>query len=82
MARTKIDHSEWEGWREGRVARTTGTEVNLFHAQESGIESDPEAGRWVTVCEPHGGCVLHKTRELAREALPHPEMWCEECREG
>ena len=61
-----------------RKARSTGTHVGLYQAQEAGIERDPEYP-WATVCEEHGGLMLHPTRTLAEGWLSHPEDWCPVC---
>lgn len=38
-----------------RRSRITGTIVGLYQAEQAGM--DPEAGRWITVCEAHSTCV-------------------------
>lgn len=62
-----------------RRSRITGTLAGLYRAQQAGM--DPEAGRWVTVCEDHSTCVNHDTLAAARAHLPDPSTWCEACRE-
>lgn len=64
-----------------RRSRQTGTHVGVYQAQEAGIEEDPAAGRWATVCEEHGGVVLHPTRRLAMSHAPFPLDWCPTCQE-
>ncbi len=59
-------------------ARSTSHLVGLYHAQQSGIEMDPETP-WVTVCEEHGSCVCHQSLALARQWTAEPETWCEKC---
>ena len=61
-----------------RRARSTGTYVGLYYADEAGIESDPN-WKWATVCEEHCSLMAHRTRALAVGWLSHPEEWCEEC---
>lgn len=61
-----------------RRAQSMGTYVGLYHADEAGIESDPE-GKWATVCEEHHTLVTHRTRVIAASHLSHPEEWCEDC---
>jgi hypothetical protein len=61
-----------------RKARSTGTHVGLYKADEAGIESDPESP-WATVCEEHGGVVCHANRRNAESYLSHPEEWCPVC---
>lgn len=46
-----------------RKARSTGTTVALYHAEDA-YESDPDIS-WGLVCEDHGGCVYTKTRAEA-----------------
>lgn len=43
-----------------RKARSTGTKVYL---EDMGVGYSD--GRYMTVCEDHGGCVCHPTRKLA-----------------
>lgn len=57
-----------------RKARSTGTVVSLF---VPGAQSDDPG--WMTLCEDHGGCVLHDTRRAAEGWLSHPEEWCPYC---
>jgi hypothetical protein len=61
-----------------RRSRRTGTLAGLYEAQQAGL--DPDAGRWVTVCEDHATCVNHETLAAARAHLPDPGTWCEACR--
>lgn len=63
-----------------RRSRISGTLVGLYQAEQAGL--DPEAGRWVTVCEDHATCVNHATLAAARAHLPDPTMWCDPCREA
>jgi hypothetical protein len=63
-----------------RRSRISGTLAGLYQAEQAGL--DPEAGRWVTVCEDHAACVNHATLAAARAHLPDPTMWCETCREA
>jgi hypothetical protein len=63
-----------------RISRRTGTLVGLYASDDSGMENDPEFP-WSTVCEKHGILVSHRTLKLARESLPQPDEWCDECRE-
>jgi hypothetical protein len=58
----------------------TGTLVGLYHSVQAGIEDDPETP-WTTVCEKHGSCVCHATMGYARQSLPDPTHWCDDCRE-
>jgi hypothetical protein len=60
-----------------RKARSTGTMVYL-----EDMGAGYSDGRWMTVCETHGGCVCHSTRKLAEQWLSHPEDWCPTCQEG
>lgn len=61
--------------RGSRKARSTGTQVYIEDMGKSHLD-----GRYMTVCEDHGGCVHHATRKLAEEWLSHPEDWCPTCR--
>lgn len=66
------------GCVEQRRSRITATLAGLYQAEQAGL--DPEAGRWVTVCEDHATCVNHATLAAARSHLSDPSMWCEACR--
>lgn len=69
--------------RERRIARGTGTEVELVDAGHPDCRDfDPaEGGRWVTVCVDHGGIAQHGTWRNARQWLGHPEEWCPTCQD-
>ena len=67
------------GCVEQRRSRATGTMVGLYQAEQAGL--DPDAGKWVTVCEDHSTCVNHPTLSMARHHLPDPTGWCDDCRE-
>jgi len=73
-------HDGLVGCVERRRSRHTGTEVGLYHGEQSGMERDPESP-WVTVCEVHNTLVAHASLALARSHLPRPDGWCDECRE-
>lgn len=55
-------------------ARSTGTVIELWRAEDLGVED--EAGDWVTVCE-HGSSCHHHTRAVATSWMSEPETWCE-----
>lgn len=63
-----------------RRVRSTKTLVGVYHAEQAGIDSDPE-NPWVTVCEEHGSIVTHRTLAMAMSQLPDPSEFCEDCRE-
>lgn len=69
--------------RKSRIARSTGTKVELIDADHPDCSDfdSAEGGRWVTICEDHGGCVQHDVYRNARTFLAHPEDWCEGCQE-
>lgn len=69
-----------DGCLELRTSRATGTLVGLYRSAEAGMETDPETP-YTTVCEEHHTLVCHSTLALARENLPDPRGWCDECRE-
>lgn len=56
------------------------TLVGLYRSDDAGMESDPTYP-WSTVCEEHGSIVCHETRAQAVAALPHPDDWCDDCRD-
>ena len=62
-----------------RKSRKTKTTIMLCKAEEVG--QFPDDGKWVTICEDHGGIVHHNTKKLAIDWLPHPDEWCPTCQE-
>ena len=59
------------------VCRRTGGLMGLYHAEQGGIDSDPDVP-WAAVCETHGSLVLSTTQRLARATMSYPD-WCDEC---
>lgn len=55
--------------------------VGLYRSDDAGMESDP-ATPWSTVCEAHGAIVCHASRRDAAASLPHPDGWCDDCRDA
>ncbi|WP_247391731.1 hypothetical protein [Ralstonia pseudosolanacearum] len=80
MGPRQYDFNGLAGCVEQRRSRLTGTLAGLYEAEQSGM--DPEAGRWVTVCEDHSSCVNHATLAAARAHLADPSMWCDACRDA
>lgn len=62
-------------------SRQTKTLVGVYHAEQAGLDTDPE-NPWVTVCEEHGCLVSHPTLEFARRNAADPTEWCEDCRQN
>ncbi len=67
----------WDGLREWRRNRRTGTRVGVYDGAQAGM--DVEAGRWQTVCEAHGAIISHRTLALARHHAAAPDEWCDTC---
>lgn len=64
-----------------RMARQTRTVVGVYHAEQSGIDTD--AGLpWTTVCETHHCSVAHATLRTALFHSSDPAGWCEACGEA
>lgn len=63
-----------------RKCRETGTVVTIYDAR-SGMFSEAE-GLYATVCEPHGGIVVHESKKAALTFLSHPTEWCPDCQES
>ena len=61
-----------------RTARSTGTKVTVYHADELGMVVE-DGLRWFTVCEDHSSLVGHETKALAVSFSSAPEQWCEDC---
>lgn len=72
------DNAGLVSWRR---ARSTGTQVGVYHGETADLDTDGGENPWSTVCEPHGGVVSHPTRRLAMLHAPHPEDWCPTCQE-
>lgn len=70
------------GERRRSRARSTGALVILVDAYEQGLgRAEDGDGRWATICDTHSTLVHHDTLALARNWMPAPEGWCDECRE-
>lgn len=78
-SRTELDRAKSvrSGCLELRRARSTGTIVGLYKAEEARL--DTEGGPYVTVCEDHGHLVNHATRTMAERHLSRPDEWCAVC---
>ena len=61
-----------------RTIRATGEKLTVGTAVELGL--DPEAGKWVTVCEEHKNVVHAPTQSAAY--YTHGVDFCDGCREG
>jgi hypothetical protein len=72
--RTKPNYAGLREWRKNRV---TGTFVGVYDGRAADMDTD--AGRWQTVCEPHGTIISHPTLALARYHAASPDEWCEKC---
>lgn len=62
-----------------RKNRQTGTHVTVIHADDTGLELEPGAVVWYTICEEHNQCVGHETKALATSWASEPLTWCEVC---
>lgn len=60
------------------LTAANGSVVTLYDGHKAHLDTDR---RWQTCCETHGILVAHTTLAIANRHLPHPEEWCEECRE-
>jgi len=68
------------GCVEARTARSTGLPVLLIDLRGEGAwAGTEEEGRWLTLCDTHGGLLQHSTRQDARGWMAAPEDWCPEC---
>ena len=65
--------------RQSRRARSTGTVVLVIDSHHPDAWFADDGGRWVTVCDVHGGNVNHETLALARSWASSPEWFCDEC---
>lgn len=70
------------GCRQLRKARSTGTVVGIYRADEAGLDDGEGEEPYSTICEEHSFVVSHRTLELARWHASSPEDWCEPCRDG
>lgn len=62
-----------------KVNRKLKIKVGLYNAKQAGM--DPEAGKWVTVCEEHNTCVNHPNYLIGVYHQSDPAGWCEQCSE-
>lgn len=79
--RKQYGHLGLAGLVQRTRARSTGTEVGLYASAQAEMETDPELP-WCTVCEEHGSIVCQETLYSAQRSAPHPEEWCDECRDA
>ena len=80
LGETDSDPLSWAGHVAHHRARETGGLVVLVRSLDAGIEADPSLP-YAVVCDRHATCVCGKRREMT-EAMAHPTVWCEGCREG
>lgn len=73
------DKPDYAGLLQYRQARTTLNAVGVYDGRLAGFDTEGGAYPYTTVCEPHGGLVTHRTRELAERHAAHPEDWCPVC---
>jgi hypothetical protein len=64
-----------------RRTRSTGTTVEVLDLRTYPTPPSDEAdgGRWLTICDEHGGNVQHETRALAISWASDPATWCDGC---
>lgn len=80
MSTRKIyNHNGFEGCVAQWTSRDTKTLVGLYHGEQSGMETDPEA-LWCVVCEKHHTLVGHPTLAEARRTRS-PLDFCDDCRD-
>ncbi len=73
-----MDVTLLDGLRQSHRNRVTGTLINIYNADEAGL--DPDGGDWVTVCEDHSEVCNHTTLSRAREWSTAPQYWCPRCK--
>ena len=66
---------EAAGLIQARIARSTGTLVEVYDANEAGQEDEG----YSTVCGDHGRLVIHPSLSLARAHAADPGGWCGAC---
>jgi hypothetical protein len=69
------------GYKAHTVARSTRTLVILADTAEFGLSVD-DGGRYLLVCDPHGGILQSDAAATARYYLRHPEEWCPTCQDS
>jgi hypothetical protein len=81
MTREELDAlaRQYEGCVSLRRARSNGRVVGMYRAQAAGIDADAP---WALICEDHGSILTTDTRAIAVSYQPHPEEWCDDCREA
>lgn len=62
-----------------RRNRRTGLVVSLYDSVAQGIADGTDEDKWATVCEDHGGLLVHRTRALAESAMWCAFEWCPTC---
>ena len=61
-----------------RTVRQTGTTVLVIDNRDKQFSAD---GKWLTLCDDHGGICSHDTRKLAAAWASDPEGWCPYCQD-
>jgi hypothetical protein len=60
-------------------ARSTGTLVLVVDGDKFGVDTDDGRQPFSTICDDHGGCIMHATKSLALSWAAAPHMWCPTC---
>ena len=71
------DPTTYAGYRAHTVSRASRATIVLLDAAAAGLSTD--GGRWVTVCDTHGGACNHDTQRMARAWMGEPQGWCPDC---
>lgn len=77
----RYSHAGLAGCVQQTKARSSGTLIGVYAAEQAGIDADTETP-WVTVCEPHSSMVTSSTLALAKASARAPHDWCMACQEA
>jgi hypothetical protein len=67
----------YAGLRYWAKARSTGTQVSIYRADQAGLDDDNGKMPYSTVCETHGTVICHESLKMARSHVAQPEHWCD-----
>jgi hypothetical protein len=71
------DPTTYAGYRRHTTSRASGAVIVLLDAAEANLST--HGGRWVTICDTHGGACNHDTQYDARNWMAEPHGWCPDC---
>lgn len=75
------DVTDWAGYRAHSRSRATGTVCVLVDNLQAHAANQDD-GRWVLICDDHGGLIALETQRQARSLMADPSEWCPGCQDN